>query len=72
MASRQSADGPWPQHWRWLSVLPGMRLANSVSQLVPVAVLPPLEADVIVAVEAPPAPTQVIRLGSGVPGDGGR
>ena len=52
--------------------LAGYALGQQRSQVVRVAVLPPLEADVVVAVEAPPAPTQVIRLGSGVPGDGGR
>ena len=52
--------------------LAGYAIGQQRSQVVPVAVLPPLEADVIVALEAPPAPTQVIHLGSGVPGDGGR
>jgi hypothetical protein len=52
--------------------LAGYGIGQQRAQVVSVAVLPPLEADVIVAVEAPPAPTQVIRLGSGVPGDGGR
>jgi hypothetical protein len=52
--------------------LAGYAIGQQRSQVVPVAILPPLEPDVIVALEAPPAPTQVIRLGSGVPGDGGR
>jgi hypothetical protein len=52
--------------------LGGYAIGQQRSQVVTVAVLPPLEADVIVALEAPPAPTQVIRLGPGVPGDGGR
>jgi hypothetical protein len=52
--------------------LAGYAIGQQRSQVVPVAVLPPLEADVIVALEAPPPPTQVIRLGSGVPGNGGR
>jgi hypothetical protein len=50
----------------------GYAIGQQRSQIVPVAVHPPLEADVIVAAEAPPAPTQVIPLGRGVPGDGGR
>lgn len=52
--------------------LAGYAIGQQRSQVVRVAVLQPLEADVIVAMEAPPEPTQVIRLGSGVPGDGGR
>jgi hypothetical protein len=52
--------------------LAGYGIGQQRAQVVSVAVRPPLEADVIVAVEAPPAPTQVIRLGHGVPGDGGR
>jgi hypothetical protein len=52
--------------------LAGYALGQQRSQVVAVAVLPPLAADVVVAVEAPPAPTQVIRLGTGMPGDGGR
>ena len=52
--------------------LAGYAIGQQRSQIVPVAVLRPLEAEVVIAVEAPPAPTHVIRLGSGVPGDGGR
>jgi hypothetical protein len=52
--------------------LAGYAIGQQRSQIVSVAVLPPLAADVIVAEEAPPAPTQVIRLGSGEPGKGGR
>jgi hypothetical protein len=52
--------------------LAGYAMGQQRSQVVSVAVLPPLEADVIVALEAPPAPTQVIRLDAGVPRDGGR
>jgi hypothetical protein len=33
---------------------------------------PPPDADVVIALEAPPAPTHVIPLGSGVSGSGGR
>ena len=52
--------------------LAGYAIGQQRAQVVAVAVLPPLEADVIVAIEAPPEPTQVIRLGRGGPGDGGR
>lgn len=52
--------------------LAGYAIGQQRSHVLSVTVLPPLEADIIVAVEAPPAPTQVIHLGSGVPGDGGR
>jgi hypothetical protein len=52
--------------------LAGYAIGQQRSRVVSVAVLLPLEADVIVAMEAPPEPTQVIRLGRGVPGDGGR
>jgi hypothetical protein len=51
--------------------LAGYAIGQQRSQVVPVAVLPPLEADVIVSLEAAPAPTQVIRLGNGA-ADGGR
>ena len=47
----------------------GYAIGQQRSREVPVVVHPPLEADVVVSVEAPPAPTQVIRLGAG---DGGR
>jgi hypothetical protein len=52
--------------------LAGYAIGHQHAEVVPVAVLPPLEADVVVAVEAPPPPTQVIRLGSGVSSEGGR
>jgi hypothetical protein len=39
---------------------------------VPVVVRPPLDADVVVSLEVPPAPTHVIRLDSPVGGDRGR
>lgn len=54
--------------------LAGYAIGQQRSQIVPVAVLPPLEADVIVTVETAPAPTQVIRLdgGSGPAAAGGR
>jgi hypothetical protein len=48
----------------------GYAIGQQRSTVVPVSVLPPLEADVMIAVEIPPAPTQVIRLGS-VRSDGG-
>ena len=80
-----SSSGPVRAPWHRSKVLTGLAAALAVAvgltgygigqqraQIVPVAVHLPLEADVIVAVEAPPAPTQVIRLGHGVPGDGGR
>jgi hypothetical protein len=50
----------------------GYAIGQHRGQVVHVAVLPPLEADVIVAVETPPPPTHVIRLDSSVPGIGGR
>lgn len=46
----------------------GYAVGQQRSQVVTVAVLPPLTAEIIVAMEAPPAPTQVIRLGSGAGG----
>ena len=52
--------------------LVGYAIGQQRSTLVPVAVLPPLEADVTVTVEAPPAPTQVINLGDSPPARGGR
>jgi hypothetical protein len=52
--------------------LAGYAVGQQRSQVVSVAVRPPLEADVIVAVEAPPAPTQVIPLGQSVADRGGR
>jgi hypothetical protein len=53
--------------------LAGYAIGQQRSQIVPVAVHLPLEADVVVAVEAPPAPTQVIRLdGNGGSASGGR
>lgn len=52
--------------------LAGYAIGQQRSQVVPVAVHPPLEADVVVALEAPPAPTQVIRLDDGVSRSGGR
>ena len=52
--------------------LAGYAIGQQRSQVVPMAVRPPLEADVVIAVEAPPAPTQVIHLGSGVPSSGVR
>ena len=53
--------------------LGGYVIGQQHSQVVHMAVHPPLEADVVVTVEAPPEPTQVIRLdGHGKSGDGGR
>ena len=53
--------------------LAGYAMGQQRSQLVPVAVHPPLEADVVVSFEAPPSPTQVIRLdGNGASTGGGR
>jgi hypothetical protein len=56
--------------------LAGFAIGQQRSQMVPVAVHPPLEADVVVALEAPPAPTQIIRLegsgGNGASTSGGR
>ena len=53
--------------------LAGYAIGQQRSQLVPVAVHPPLAADEVVALEAPPAPTQVIRLENNtVPASGGR
>jgi hypothetical protein len=51
----------------------GYAIGQQRSQLVPVAVHPPLEAAVVIALEEPPAPTQVIRLdGDGASPRGGR
>jgi len=53
--------------------LAGYAIGQQRSQVVFMAVHPPLEADVVVSLEAPPAPTQVIRLeADGTPGAGGR
>lgn len=52
--------------------LGGYAIGRQGSQVVTVAVHPPLEADVVVSLEAPPAPTQVIPLGTAVKGSGGR
>ena len=52
--------------------LAGYAIGQQRSQVVTVAVHPPLEADVVVSLEAPPAATQVIPLGNGVSGTGGR
>ena len=43
--------------------LTGYAIGQERARVVAVAVIPPLQAEVIVAMEAPPAATQVIRLG---------
>lgn len=48
----------------------GYAVGQQRSRVVTVAAHPPLEADVVVSVEAAPRPTQVIRLGSDAPGGG--
>ena len=52
--------------------LGGFVLGQQRSPVVSVAVRPPLDADVFVAVETPPPATLVIPLGSGISVDGGR
>lgn len=52
--------------------LGGYAVGQQQSREVPIAVMPPLAADVVVSMETPPAPTQVIPLGRNVAGGGGR
>ena len=52
--------------------LAGYAIGQQRSQIVPVAVHVPLEADAVVSLEAPPAPTQVIQLDDAAPRSGGR
>lgn len=52
--------------------LGGYAIGQQRGRLVPVVSHPPLEAEVIVSMDAPPAPTHVIHLGGGAPGGGGR
>jgi hypothetical protein len=52
--------------------LAGFAIGQRRAPEVLVAVHPPLEADVVVALEVPPAPTHIIPLGNLASGDKGR